>query len=159
VSVANLFKIIKVYDEGVKIMLRCFPFLLFDGNCAEAMTFYRTCLGGELTLTKLGDTPMKDQFPEEKHSRIINAHLVSGSLEIVATDWMASPAFEPIQGNMCSIFVVGDAYEELKKVFYKLAEGAQKEWFQDLHEMPFGTYGQFFDRYGVQWIFRGDSKK
>ena len=44
----------------MKDMLHCTPFLLFDGNCAEAMTFYHTCLGGELTLTKLGDTPMKD---------------------------------------------------------------------------------------------------
>jgi PhnB protein len=44
----------------------CTPFLLFDGNCAEAMTFYHQCLGGELTLTKLGDTPMKAQFPPEK---------------------------------------------------------------------------------------------
>ena len=32
------------------------PFLLFDGNCAEAMAFYQACLGGELTVTKVGDT-------------------------------------------------------------------------------------------------------
>jgi len=38
-------------------MLRSTPFLLFDGNCAEAMTFYHQCLGGKLTLTKLGDSP------------------------------------------------------------------------------------------------------
>ena len=44
-------------------MLSAMPFLLFDGNCAEAMTFYHECLGGELRLTKLGDTPMKDQSP------------------------------------------------------------------------------------------------
>ena len=50
-------------------MLRCTPFLLFDGNCAEAMTFYHNCLDGELTLTKLSDTPMKAQFPPEKHPR------------------------------------------------------------------------------------------
>src|SRR5438270_8190138 len=80
-------------------MLHCTPFLLFDGNCAEAMTFYHQCLGGELTLTKLGETSMKDQFPPEKHNRIINAHLKSGALDISATDWMASPAFEPKQGN------------------------------------------------------------
>ena len=43
-------------------MLQTTPFLLFDGNCAEAMTFYQKCLGGELNLTKLGDTPMKDMF-------------------------------------------------------------------------------------------------
>ncbi len=25
---------------------------------------------------------------------------------------------------------------------------------QELHEMPFGTCGQFYDGYGTQWIFR-----
>ncbi|MGZ4242202.1 MAG: VOC family protein [Actinomycetota bacterium] len=130
--------------------------MLFDGNCAEAMTFYRECLGGELTLTKLGDTPMKDQFPPEKHHRIINAHLRSGDLEISATDWMASPALEPLQGNTFAIFVVGGSYEELKRVFDNLAVGADKQRFQELHDMPFGIYGQFYDKYGVQWIFRGD---
>ena len=137
-------------------MLRCTPFLLFDGNCAEAMTFYHQCLGGDLTLTKLGDTPMKDQFPKEKHNRMINAHLVSGNLDFSASDWMASPSFDPIQGNTFAIFVIGEKYEELKTVFDKLAEGAEKERFQELHDMPFGIYGQFYDKYGVQWIFKGD---
>jgi PhnB protein len=137
-------------------MLRCTPFLLFDGSCAEAMTFYHQCLGGDLTLTELGDTPMKDQFPKEKHSRIINAQLVSGNIDISATDWMASPSFDPIQGNTFAIFVIGGKYEELKTVFDKLAEGAEKERFQELHDMPFGMYGQFYDKYGVQWIFKGD---
>ena len=137
-------------------MLRCEPFLLFDGNCAEAMTFYQNCLGGELTLTKLADTPMKDQFPPEKHNRIINAHLTSGAIDISATDWMASPTFEPIQGNTFALFVIGGAYEELKTVFDKLKAGASSEWFQELHEMPFGIYGQFFDKFGIQWIFRGN---
>ena len=137
-------------------MLNCTPFLLFDGNCAEAMSFYHTCLGGELTLTRLGDTPMKAQFPPEKHNRIINAHLKSGAIDISATDWMASPVFEPKQGNTYAIFVIGGPYDELKAVFDKLAEGAEKERFQELHDMPFGTYRQFYDKYGVQWIFRGD---
>ncbi len=122
------------------------------------MTFYQECLGGELKLTKLGDTPMKAQFPEEKHDRIINAQLKSGDLEISATDWMASPAREWKQGNTYAVFVIGGAYEELKGVFDNLAAGAEKSGFQELHEMPFGMYGQFYDKYGVQWIFKGDSK-
>ena len=138
-------------------MLHCTPFLLFDGNCAEAMSFYHACLGGTLTLTRLGDTPMKDQFPVETHARIINAQLKSGAIAISATDWMASPVFEPKLGNMSALFVVGTDVAELRAVFDKLAVGAQREWFQELHEMPFGTYGQFFDRYGVQWIFRGNA--
>jgi PhnB protein len=139
-------------------MLRSIPFLLFDGNCAEAMTFYHQCLGGELTLTKLGDSPMKDMLPEEKRDRIINAHLISGNIEISSTDWMASPEFDPIQGNTYAIFVIGSTYDELKTVFDKLKDGEHNERLQELHEMPFGLYGQFYDKFGVQWIFRGEKK-
>lgn len=68
---------------------------------------------------------------------------------------MASTVFNPILGNMSAIFVVCDKYDELKTVFDKLSDGAEKERFQELHDMPFGIYGQFYDRYGVQWIFKG----
>jgi PhnB protein len=121
------------------------------------MSFYHSCLGGTLTLTKLGDTPMKGQFPPEKHERIINAQLRSGAVEISATDWMAAPAFQPLLGNMSAIFVIGTDTSELQIVFDKLAEGADREHFQPLHPMPFGMYGQFYDRYGMQWIFRGNA--
>jgi len=140
-------------------MLRTIPFLLFDGNCAEAMTFYHECLGGELTLTKLADTSMKTMFPPEKHNRIINAYLKSGAIEFSATDWMASPTFEPLQGNTTAIFIIGGSYDELKVVFDKLSKGANTDRFQELHDLPFGTYGQFYDKYGVQWIFKGDKRE
>jgi len=139
-------------------MLHCTPFLLFDGNCAEAMTFYQRCFGGELTLTKTGDTPMKDQFPPEKHNKIINAYLKSGAIEFSATDWHADTR-APKQGNTFSIFVVGGTYSELKTVFDKLAEGASTESFIELNNMPFGSYGQLTDKYGVSWIFKGDKKE
>jgi len=139
-------------------MLHCTPFLLFNGNCAEAMTFYKDCFGGELILTKLGDTPMKAQFPTEKHGRIINAQLKSGAIDISATDWMASPTLEPKQGNTFSIYLVGTTPDELKTVFDTLAGGADKDkrTFIELREMPFGTYGQLTDKYGVAWIFKGN---
>jgi PhnB protein len=56
---------------------------------------------------------------------------------------------------MSALFVTGTDSAELKAVFDKLAVGAEPERFQDLHTMPFGTYGQFYDRYGMQWMFRG----
>jgi PhnB protein len=142
-------------------MLHCTPFLLFDGNCAEAMRFYQTCLGGELTLTKLSETPMKDQFPAEKHERIINAQLKSGAIDISATDWMASLSLEPKQGNTFSIYLVGTNYEEVKQVFDKLSVDADKDkrTFIEMRDMPFGSYGQFTDRYGVSWILKGDKKE
>jgi len=52
------------------MMLYCTPFLLFDGNCAEAMTFYHERFGGELRLTKPGDRPMKDMLNPYKAIRL-----------------------------------------------------------------------------------------
>lgn len=141
-------------------MLKAIPFLLFDGKCTEAMTFYHECLGGKLELTKLSDTPMKDSFPLEKHDRIIHASIINGDFEIDATDWMASPAREPKVGNTFAVYVLGKGFDELKVVFDKLAAKALKDdSFQELHEMPFGTFGQFYDLYGTQWIFKGDPQK
>ena len=143
-------------------MLHCKPFLLFDGYCAEAMTFYQSCLGGSLTLMKLGDTPMKEQFPIEKHSRIIYAQLKNDGIDFSATDWMASPELEPKPGNTFSIYVTGATFDELKTVFDKLAEGADrdKRTFMELKKMQFlGSYGQFFDKFGVSWVFKEDKKE
>ena len=103
---------------------------------------------------------MKDQYPKEKHNRIINAHLKSGAIEITASDWMASPTWKPKQGNNLSIFIIGGTYEEIKVVFDKLAERADKEraFSVELQDMPFGTYGQFTDKYGAPWKFKGNKK-
>jgi PhnB protein len=140
-------------------MLQSTPFLLFDGNCAEAMTFYQSCFGGDISLIRTGDTPMKNQFPPEKHNKIINAHLKSGAVEFSATDWHAD-YLQPKPGNTFSIFITGDSVDELKTLFDKLAEGADKDTrtYMELRDMPFGTYGQFTDKFGVSWIFRGPKK-
>ena len=140
-------------------MLQSTPFLLFDGNCAEAMTFYQSCFGGDISLIRTGDTPMKNQFPPEKHNKIINAHLKSGAVEFSATDWHAD-YLQPKPGNTFSIFITGDSVDELKTLFDKLGEGADKDTrtYMELRDMPFGTYGQFTDKFGVSWIFRGPKK-
>lgn len=139
-------------------MLKATPFLLFDGNCAEAMNFYHECLGGELTLSRLGDSPMKDLLPPEKHNRMINAHLQSGDIEISATDWMAAPQYEPTPGDTFAVFIHGGSYEETKAAFDKLAVGASTDRFQEMHDLPIGSYGQFTDKFGVHWIFLGDPR-
>ena len=137
-------------------MLRLTPFLLFDGNCAEAMEFYRTCFGGSLTLTRLADTPMKAQFLPEQHHKITYALLQSEAVEISATDWL-HPVRQRQQGNNTAMYVLGDSIDELLPIFHKLRMGADPELLVDLRQMPFGIYGRLTDRYGVEWFFRGAS--
>jgi PhnB protein len=131
------------------------PFLLFDGNCAEAMVFYQACLGGELSVTRVSDTPMKDQFPPERHSTVAYAHLKSGSVEFSATDWQHQTR-RPNPGNTVAMYLNGGTYGQLRKVFDQLSAEADPELLDDLRDMPFGSYGHLADKYGVHWFFQGD---
>ena len=134
--------------------MKTMPFLLFDGTCAEAMAFYQSCLGGELTITKAADTPMKQQIPPEKHGRVVYAQLNHRGVELSATDWL-HPTRMPKQGNMVCIHLSSESYRELKDAFDKLAVGADPALLDDLRDMPFGTYGHLADKYGVHWFFKG----
>lgn len=134
-------------------MLSLTPFILFNGNCAEAMSFYQKCFGGELTITKVGDT-MKAYTPKELHDKVAHARLKSNAVDFSATDWM-HPTREFNQGNSVAMYLNGETYDELKEVFDKLAGGADKELLDELKEMPFGIYGHLADKYGVHWFFVG----
>src|SRR5581483_7899829 len=131
--------------------------LLFEGNCAEAMAFYRSCLGGELTLVKVGDTPMKEQLPLTAHGKITYSHLKSGAVELSAADWL-HPTRMPKKGNTVAMYINDGTYDEMRTVFDKLSDGADKDTLDELREMPFGSYGPLADKYGVHWFFRGEAK-
>ena len=109
------------------------PFLLFDGTCAEAMAFYQTCLGGELTITRLGDTPMGDHAPPEQQRKVTYARLKSDSIEFSATDWL-HPTRAPKPGNTVAMHLRAENEGELRAVFDKLAVGADKDLLDDLRE-------------------------
>jgi PhnB protein len=138
-------------------MMNLTPFLLFNGTCAEAMEFYQSCLGGKLSITRIGDTPMKNHMPPEQHKKVAHAHLKSNAIEFSATDWL-HPTRTPKQGNTVAMYINGGQYKDLREVFDRLAEGADKALLDDLREMPFGTYGHLADRYGVHWFFQGEKE-
>ena len=131
------------------------PFLLFDGNCEEAMRFYQACLGGELSVTKASETPMAQSLAPEKHGRVVFAQLRSGPLTISATDWL-HPTRKYSPGNNVAIYLSEGTYPELRERFDRLADGANPTLLDDLREMPFGSYGHLADRFGIHWFFRGN---
>ena len=138
-------------------MINLTPFLIFDGNCAEAMTFYQSCFSGELRITKVADTPMKNQMPPGQHEKVANAYLKSGEIQFSATDWL-HPTRTPKQGNTVAMYINAGKCNELRVIFDRLATGADKALLDDLRETPFGTYGHLADKYGVHWFFQGEKK-
>jgi PhnB protein len=130
------------------------PFLLFPGTCAEAMAFYHSCLGGELELTRMRDTPMAAAMPAAAQDKVAHARLTSGRVDLSAADWM-HPTRAPHAGNTVGVYLTGtDA--DIRRLFAKLAEGANPSLLDPLQALPFGLYGHLADRYGLHWFFRGE---
>jgi PhnB protein len=119
------------------------------------MEFYRSCLGGELTVTRVKDTPAKDQMPALQLDKVLNARLTSRNLEISASDWLA-PDETPIPGRTVCLYLNGGTFQELKALFERLSQGA--EVIDPLRQQFFGAYGALNDRFGVRWMFHTDQK-
>lgn len=128
------------------------PYLLFEGQCYEAMEFYKTCFDGELTVLKVKDSPAKDHMPEFQQNKVLNARLRKGNLDISASDWLR-PDRTPIRGNMVCLYLRGGTFSELSALFQKLSEGAQVT---DPLQLQFhGYYGALNDKFSVRWMFHG----
>ncbi len=99
------------------------PYLLFDGKCLQAMEFYKSCFGGALTATKVKDSPAKDFMPASQHEKIVNARLISGKIEMSASDWLR-PDRTAVRGNTVCLYLSGGTFQELKELFEKISDGA-----------------------------------
>ena len=136
-------------------MQKLTPYLLFDGTCGPAMEFYHACLGGDLKLTKVKDSPVKDHMQPFQQEKVLNAQLTAPAMEISASDWLALDE-KPVRGNTVCLFVAGGTFEECKVIFDKLSSGAQVT--DPLKEMFFGAYGALNDKFGVRWMFQAQAK-
>jgi PhnB protein len=131
------------------------PYLLFDGNCRQAMEFYRSCLGGELILTVVKDTPAKERIPASQHDKVLNARLRASNVDVSASDWLR-PDQTRVRGNTVCLYLSGGTFEELKSLFEKLAQGGEVT--DPLRQQFFGTYGALNDHFGVRWMFHTHTK-
>lgn len=138
-------------------MLNLHPYLSFDGDCRKAMTFYQKCLGGELAIQTVGESPVADQQPTETHPNIMHASITKhGVVLLFASDMMMHGKLK--KGNSVTLTLNG-AYAdkgEIESAFRKLSAGGKVT--RPLKEEFFGTYGDLVDKFGVRWMFQIDPK-
>jgi PhnB protein len=125
-------------------------YLRFNGKCKEAMQFYYRCLGGQMNVMTVGDSPMKDQMPMGMQDKVMHSVLTSGSIMLMGSDMMGQEEYK--HGNTLSLCLVCKSKEEIETLFSKLSVGAQ--FTKPLKEEFFGTYGEITDKYGFDWIFQ-----
>lgn len=123
-------------------------YLGFGGNCAEAMHFYQHCLGGELNIMTVGDSPTNDRMPWMQPDHVMHASLSTPGFTLNASD-MAENAQ---RGGLVSLLLECGPPDDIAGLFERLAEGGTVT--QPL--MPAfwgGLFGHLTDRYGVKWMF------
>ena len=139
---------------GRESAMRLSTYILFDGNCQSAMEFYRTVFGGTLTLTTVGDSPMKAAFPATMHQKVVNARLKSDTVDISASDWLR-PSETQVKGNTVCLYLSGGTPAEAKAFFLALSPGAIVT--DPIVAQPYGVYGALEDRFGVRWMFHANA--
>ena len=128
-------------------MVKVNPYLNFNGRCREAMEFYQQCLGGELLIQKLGESPMAAQMSSAAAEKILHSYLSNGAYVLMASD-MIGNKLEP--GNSVGLCLNCNNETEIYSYFEKLSNGGQIRL--NLHQTFNGaTYGELTDKFGINW--------
>lgn len=125
------------------------PYLGFSTSAREAMTFYQSVFGGELTVSTYGESGMgePDEADKVMHAQLETPH----GFTLMGSDGPASIPND--EGSSISISLSGSSDEEaeLRGYWDKLSEGATIE--QPLVQAPWGDhFGMLADRFGTRWM-------
>lgn len=124
-------------------------YLLFKGNCEEALKFYEQTLGAKIdAVMKTEGSPAEKHMPPDWGDKVLHAKVTIGNAVVFASDAPPEQYSQP-QGFSISISLNDIAKGE--QIFNKLAEGGSIK-------MPFGStfwakgFGMCVDRFGIPWM-------
>jgi PhnB protein len=126
------------------------PYLNFpDGSAREAMEFYASVLGGELTVMTFGDMGTEGPLA----AQVMHGQLEApGGLVLMGAD--APPEMVQVTfGDNVSVSLSGgpEDAERLRQWFAALSEGGVVR--QPLEAAPWGDeFGMLTDRFGIGWL-------
>jgi len=122
------------------------PYLAFNGNAREAMEFYKSVFGGELTVSTFGEFGNDDAALAD---RVMHAQLeTDAGYYLMASDLAPGMPYNP--GSTITVSISGDD-EVLRDYFDKLAAGGQI--IMPLEKQVWGDeFGQLTDKFGINWM-------
>ncbi|TAM66176.1 MAG: VOC family protein [Microbacteriaceae bacterium] len=124
------------------------PYLSFRDNAREALEFYHTVFGGELTMSTFGDFHASED-PGEVDLIMHGMLTTDGGLELMGSDTPARMEYTP--GNNYSVSLSGEDEAELRGYWNGLSEGGTVT--MPLEKAMWGDiFGMCIDKFGVSWL-------
>jgi PhnB protein len=123
------------------------PYLNFDSNARQAMAFYHSVFGGDLTLNTFGESGAQDTPDADK--------IMHGQLEtdrgftLMAADTPSGMQRHP--GDTIAISLSGDDAQELRGYWERLSDGGTVS--VPLEKQMWGDeFGMCVDQFGIGWM-------
>ena len=130
-------------------MKNILSYLTFNGNCKEAMLFYKECLGGKLYFQTVGESPMAEQMPKTMKDCILHSTLTKGNVVLMATDMV--PKNGMIKGNNLSLMIDCESELEIRNLYEVLVVDGYCN--HPLENTFWGAiFGDLTDKYGNHWL-------
>jgi len=130
------------------VSTRLNPYLSFRDNAKEAMDFYQSVFGGELTSSTFAEFHASDD-PAEQDKIMHSMLTIEGGLVLMASDTPNRMDYTP--GNNISISLSGEDEGELRGYWEKLSAGGTVT--MPLGPAPWGdTFGMCTDKFGINWL-------
>ncbi|MGB4074698.1 VOC family protein [Pseudomonas sp.] len=124
-------------------------YLTFDGQCEAAFKHYAECLGGNLQLMRMGESPEAANVPAQFHDRVMHVCLTVGDQLLMASDTFPGMPYEGIKG--CSVSLQVTSVPEAERLFAALSAGGSVQ--MALQQTFWATrFAMFTDRFGVAWM-------
>jgi PhnB protein len=128
--------------------VRLNPYLSFRDNAREAMTFYQSVLGGELTVSTFADFHASDN-PAEQDKTMHSQLETPDGLVLMAADTPEGMEYRPQAG--VSVSLSGDDEATLRSYWERLSAGGTVT--MPFEKAPWGaTFGMCVDRFGTSWM-------
>jgi PhnB protein len=114
------------------------------------MEYYKECLGGELDLQTVGQSPMASSMGEDSHNKVLHSAIMKdGKMIMMASDMVRGTR---TVGDNVDLCLVCDTKEEINELFTKLSEDGEQT--APLKEEFFGTFGEVVDKFGFRWMLQ-----
>jgi len=125
----------------------CNAYLFFKNECREAMKFYQSVFGGELTMQTYGE--VDKSCPDALKDGIMHARLSGGDILLMASD---DPGSDRGMGTGKIHLALGGSDEKkLRRIFDALSVDGKVG--VPLEQQMWGDiYGDLRDIYDIQWM-------
>ena len=123
------------------------PYIGLRGTARQAMEFYQSVLGGDLTINTFAEFQAAED-PAEADNVMHSQLETPAGFTLMGGDWPASQPFQ--SGDTVTICLSGDDETELRGYWDGLSKGASIA--VPLEAAPWGDfYGSLTDQFGVVW--------